>query len=80
MQVRASCIGCKAVYCYSYGILSGPLVRNYALKTPSGALTLSFRQATQAVILRDISGIFLSPNDSRNAIAADTGVMLGKAQ
>lgn len=43
----------------------------------SGALTLSFRQATQAVIFRDISGIFLSPNDSRKAIAADLGFILG---
>jgi hypothetical protein len=31
---------------------------------------LSLRQETQAVILRLISGI-LSPNDSRNAVAAD---------
>lgn len=42
----------------------------------SGALTLSFRQATQAVIFRDISGIFLSPNDSRSAITADSEAML----
>lgn len=49
----------------------GNITLNY-----SGTLTLSFRQATQAVIFRDISGIFLSPKDSRNAIAADPEAML----
>lgn len=34
-------------------------------------LTLSLRQATHAVILRVMSGGFLSPKDSRRALAAD---------
>ena len=37
----------------------------------TGDRTFSLRQETQAVILREISGIFLSPNDSRRAIDAD---------
>lgn len=37
----------------------------------TGLLTLSLRQATQAVIFRLMSGSFLSPNDTCNALAAD---------
>lgn len=36
----------------------------------SGALTFCFRHATQAVILREMSGGFRSPKESRRAMAA----------
>lgn len=50
------------------------LIRAY--KAVGEGLTFNLRQETHAVIFRDISGIFLSPKDSRSVIAADRGDML----